>query len=348
MHRWAGAPDTGWERSQEELEALGLTDGLPVVPPTPARVEAMLEAAGCAADGVVCNLAPLFRPAVWRDIAINAVMAGCRPDYLPVVGAALEAMAADEFNLMGITTTTGSAAPLIIVNGPVAARIGMNPGSNALGPGNRANATIGRAVSLCLRNIGGAAVGEVDMATLGQPAKYTCCFAENEAQSPWAPLHVERGFAAGDSVVTVAGISGIVEVIDSASSKGEELAQTFAQSMLIAGTAAGSGMLGGGEPLLIVPPEHAQTCERDGYSRQRLGSAIFERAFMPLDRLSPAVRKHLAGRRAGDDPDPADDPLRVARKAEDVMIVVAGGVGVKAAYLPTWGGTRAVSRLVRD
>jgi hypothetical protein len=163
----------------------------------------------------------------------------------------------------------------------------MNSAANALGPGSRANATIGRAVSLCLRNIGGATPGEVDMATLGQPAKYTCCFAENEAQSPWPPLHVERGHAPGDSVVTVVGISGTVEVVDSASSRSGDLAQTFAQSLLIAGTVGGAGLLGGGEPLIILPPELADTCARDGCSKQRLKAAIFERAVMPLDACRP-------------------------------------------------------------
>ena len=181
------------------------------------------------------------------------------------------------------------------------------------------------------------------MATLGQPAKYTCCFAENEAQSPWAPLSVERGYAAGDSVVTVVGISGTVEVVDSASSRSADLAQTFAQSMLIAGTVGGAGLIGGGEPLIILPPELAATCERDGCSKQSLKTAIFARAVMPLERLSPAVREHLAGRGAAD-----AGPLRVAHNADDILIVVAGGVGVKGASAPAWGGgTRAVSRKIR-
>ena len=343
MEIWKGTPDTGWEKAQEELAALGLTDGLPVVPPTTARVEAMLRAHGYDPEAVVCHLAPMLEPARWRDIAINAVMAGCAADCLPVIGAALEAMAAEEFNLTGVSTTTGSAAPLVIVNGPVAARIGMNGGANALGPGNRANATTGRAISLCLRNIGGAAPGAVDMATLGQPAKYTCCFAENEAQSPWAPLHVERGYAASDSVVTVVGVSGTVEVVDSASGTCAQLAQTFAQSMLIAGTVGGAGLIGGGEPLLIVPPELAATCERDGCSKRALKAAIFERATLPLERLSPAVREHLVGRGAA-----GGAPLRVAHDADAIVIVVAGGVGVKAAYAPNWGGgSRAVSRRIR-
>src|SRR5262245_33741015 len=153
---WRGRPDNDWEKAQEELAALGLTDGLPVVPPTPARVEAMLQSNGLHADTIVCNLAPMFQPARWWNIAVNAVMAGCASDCLPVIGAALEAMATEEFNLTGVSTTTGSAAPLVIVNGPVASRIGMNGAANALGPGNRANATTGRAVGLCLRNIGGA------------------------------------------------------------------------------------------------------------------------------------------------------------------------------------------------
>jgi hypothetical protein len=342
MDLWNGPPDSGWDKAQEELAALGLTDGLPVVPPTQARVEAMLRSHGYAADGVVCNLAPLLQPASWRDIAINAVMAGCTPECLPVVGAALEAMAAPEFNLTGVSTTTGSAAPLVIVNGPVATRIGMNAAANALGPGNRANATIGRAVSLALRNIGGATPGELDMATLGQPAKYTCCFAENEAQSPWTPLHVERGHAAGDSVVTVVGVSGTVEVVDSVSSKGEDIAQTYAQSMLIAGTAGGAGFLGGGQPVIIMPPEQAESCSLAGYSKDRIKAEIFERAWLAPEQLSPAVREHHAGRGGN------TGPLRVAETAADILIVVAGGVGIKGAYAPNWGGgSRAVTRKVR-
>jgi len=339
MDLWQGTQDG--DAAQEELAASGMTDGLPVVPPTRARVERMLAQCGFDADETVATLPPLFVAATWRDIAVNAVMAGCRPEYLPVVGAAIEALAAPEFNLIGIATTTGCAAPLVIVNGPIAGRIGMNAQNNALGPGNRANATIGRAVSLALRNIGGAVPGEVDMATLGQPAKYTCCIAENEAASPWEPLHVERGFDAGASVVTVVGIAGTVEVIDSVSSSGAGLAQTFAHSMLIAGSVGSGGILGGGEPLIVLPPEHATAFHRDGYSKQKTKAAIFERAVLPFEKLAPAVRVHLAPLRT-------EAPLRVAEKADDVMLVVAGGVGAKAIYAPTWSGTtRAVSRAIR-
>jgi hypothetical protein len=274
-------------------------------------------------------------------------MAGCRPEYLPVIGAAIEALAADEFNLLGIQTTTGSATPVVIVNGPVAATIGMNAAGNALGPGNRANATIGRAVRLILQNVGGAIPGIGDMATLGQPGKYTFCFAENEPASPWPPLHVERGYAASLSVVTVVGASGNVEIVDSSSASADEVIRTYANSMLIAGTISMSGYIGGGEPLIIMPPEHAVFLAGAGYAKAQVKAALFEAVQYPLERLSPYVRERLLASRRTVDAANVDGPVRLAATAKDVMIVVAGGVGIKAAYVPTWsGGTRAVSRKV--
>ena len=346
MELWYDNNDN-WQAAQDALFAAGVTDGLPVVPPTPARVAAMLDAHGFKAAEVLTDLPPLFAAVTWQDIAINAVMAGCLPSYLPVIGAAVEGIAAAEFNLVGIATTTGSAAPMIIVNGPIVQQIGLNAEGNVFGPGNRANATIGRALTLVLRNVGGAIPGELDMATIGQPAKYSCCIAENAAASPWAPLHVERGFDQNDSVVTVVGIAGSVEVVDSSSSTPEDLAQTYAQSMLIAGTAGSGGLLGGGEPLIVMPPEIAQSFQRAGCNKAHAKALIHERAVLPRDKLSMAIRAHRAtlAESAGDDPN-AD--LRVAESADDIMIVVAGGVGVKAAYLPTWAGmTKAVSKKIR-
>jgi hypothetical protein len=178
----------------------------------------------------------------------------------------------------------------------------------------------------------------MDMATLGQPAKYTCCFAENEAASPWPPLHVERGFAADASVVTIFGISGTIEIVDSSSSTPEDLAQTFAQSMLIAGIVGIGGLLGSGQPLILMPPEIAQTFDRGGWTKRDVRRAILERAVLPAERLSAAVREHRVR-------DGLLNDLRVANDDKDFLIAVVGGVGVKAAYLPTWaGGTRAVSK----
>lgn len=332
--------------SQDELTAVFTSgDGLPVILPTSERVDRMLAANGFNGDDVLAVLPPLMGAATWREIAVNAVMAGCLPEYLPVVGAALVALARDEFNLLGVATTTGSATPLIVVNGPIVQKIGMNAGTNALGAGNRANATIGRAVHLAIQNIGGAQPGVVDMSTLGQPAKYTFCCAENEAASPWQPLHVERGFPAAASVVTVIAAAGMVEVVDGDSPTGDELAQMFAQSMLIAGSLGGTrGFLGSGQPLLILPPEHAAVFSAGGYSKSAVKALLHAKARLPLAQLPATVKERLIAHRIAWDAAEPHGPVTIAQQPDDILIVVAGGVGRKAAYVPTWGGaTRAVS-----
>jgi hypothetical protein len=345
MELWRGTHDDAWETVQQELAALYLSDGLPLVPPTAERVAAMLAANSYKPEEEIALVAPNYETATAVDIAICAVMAGCRPEYFPILVAAVDALADPLFNLLGVATTTGSATPIYIVSGPIAAQIGLNGAGNALGSGHRANATIGRAMTLILQNVCGAKPGELDMATLGQPAKYACCFAENSVDNPWPPLHVERGFAADASVVTVVGIAGTVEVNDSDSQTAADMAQTFAQSMLIAGVAGGSGLLGGGEPLCILPPEWVDMFHREGYDKQKTRAAIWERAWLPVDKLAPAMR----ARRMAAGADPAADVIRVAEKPDDIMIVVAGGVGRKAAYAPTWGGTtKAVSRAVKN
>src|SRR5437870_1271218 len=181
----------------------GWTDGLPVVPPTPDAVDAAVAALGGDPDFVECRVPPRHGSLTREVLAINLVMAGCKSEYAPVVRAALLALAAPAFNLNGVQATTHMAAPLLVVNGPVARDIGMNGGVNAFGSGNRANATIGRAIRLVLLNVGGGWPGDLDKSTLGHPGKYTYAVAENEAESPWAPYHVEKGFAAEDSTVFV-------------------------------------------------------------------------------------------------------------------------------------------------
>lgn len=343
MQPWLG-DDTLTHSLQESLATAYRADGLPLIPPTAQRIAAMLTHNGYNASDEIAMLPPAFESATAHDIALCAVMAGCKPDYMPVLVAAVDALSDMAFNLVGIATTTGSAAPIYIVNGPIVERIGLNAKNNALGGGHRANATIGRAMTLILQNIGGAIPGEVDMATLGQPAKFSCCFAENDAESPWSPLHVERGFAPDASVVTVVGISGTGEVNDSDSHDAAGLAQTFAQSMLIAGVSGGSGLLGGGEPLCILPPEWAAMFDRDGYSKQMTKQAIWEQAKLSVEKLPPGLRKHRMSAAS----DPSATVIRVAEKADDLMILVAGGVGRKAAYAPTWGGTtKAISRQIK-
>ena len=182
--------------------AQGWTDGLPVVPPT-RHGSTPLSRRWAATHFVECKVPPRHGSLSREVLAINMVMAGCKPEYAPVVRAAMLALTADAFNLNGVQATTHMAAPLLIVNGPIAREIEMNGDCNAFGSGNRANATIGRALRLVLLNVGGGWPGELDKSTLGHPGKYTYCVAENEAASPWAPYHVEKGFSAEDSTVFV-------------------------------------------------------------------------------------------------------------------------------------------------
>src|SRR5919198_4565887 len=179
----------------------GWTDGLPNVPPTREQVDAVVEALGGKPGRVECKVPPRHGSLTREVLAINTVMAGCKPEYAPVVRAAILALTAKAFNLNGVQATTHMAGPLLVVNGPITAEIGMNGGCNAFGSGNRANATIGRAVRLVLLNVGGGRPGDLDKSTLGHPGKYTYCVTENEAASPWAPYHVEKGMSPDDSAV---------------------------------------------------------------------------------------------------------------------------------------------------
>ena len=216
-------------------------------------------------------------------------------------------------------------------------------GLNALGPGMQSNATIGRAVQLVLKNVGGAVPGYTDKATLGQPGKYTFCCAENEGANPWEPLHVTRGYASEQSTVTVIGASGIVEVVDSNSYTSTSVLQTLAHSMTIAGTMGGRYMLGGGEPLLLITPEHADLIAQ-AYTRHQAQQFLYDTARLPLQRLPEETVERIRDDRKIDGVD-LDADIRIADCPEDIMLVVVGGAGIKSAYVPTWGGTtRAVTR----
>jgi hypothetical protein len=333
------------EAVNDLLYDLGLTDGLPVVPPTQPRVRAML--AGRDPGFEVAKLPPKWGIATLEKIAVNAVMAGCRPEYFPVLIAAVEAMADEAFNLYGIQTTTGTATPAAIINGPIRNEIDVNYGANCLGPGKRANATIGRAIRLILHNIGGATPGLMDMATMGQPGKYSFCFGEHEERSPWPPLHVERGYRANHSAVTMVGAAGTIEIVDLTSRSARGLLDTIVGSMCIAGSIGGGVVMGGGEPLLLLPPEHAALLQRDGFDKAAVKRHIWEHARMPLDRLSSDVAAHIVRQREQLGITDTEGPVLIAERPEDVMIVVTGGTGGKATYVPTWsGGTRAVTRRI--
>ncbi len=259
------------EDEHEAMFARGWTDGLPVVAPTVERVARMLTGTTRAPDEIVAVVPPDLVECTVEKVAVNAVLAGCRPEYLPTVLAAVEAACTDEFNAHGLLATTWFSGPLVVVNGPVARAIGMNSGTNALGQGNRANATIGRALQLVIRNVGGGRPGEVDRSTLGNPGKYTFCFAEDEAGSPWEPLSVERGLAPRTSAVTLFAAEGVRGVVDQLSRDPESLARSLAACLR---TVAHPKLAFVWDAMLVVSPEHSRVFREAGWSKARLREAL--------------------------------------------------------------------------
>ena len=261
----------------------GFTDGLPVVPPTPERVLRMIEGTPRDSQDVVAKIAPNYAPATVEKIAVNAVLAGCKPEYLPVVIAAVEAICTTEFNIHGVNATTMGASPVLVVNGPIRERIGMNMRLGVLGQGTRANAAIGRAVRLAVRNLGGARPGGTERSTLGSPMKFTMCFAEWEERSPWPPLHVERGFDVDDSVVTAFAMSsGPVLCVDQSSRTAKQLAGSFALSLEAAHHVRAHNA---SDALLVVSPEHVDTLIRDRFTKDDIREHVQRVTARPLSEL---------------------------------------------------------------
>lgn len=261
---------------EDEMEALfskGWTDGLPVVPPTEARVLAMLEGTTRAPQEVVAVVPPDLAPCTVEKIAINAVMAGCKPEYLPVVIAALEAACNDTFNIHGVLATTMPVGPVLVVNGPIRRALGMNSGKNVFGQGNRANSTIGRALQLVIRNVGGGRPGEVDRATFGNPGKLSFCFAEDEEGSPWGPLSADLGAPAGMNTVTLFPGEGPRSIVDQLSREPESLARSFA---LCLRTLHHPKLVLGFDAILAVGPEHARVFREAGWSKAQVVQRIQE------------------------------------------------------------------------
>ena len=329
---------------QDFVMERGWGDGLPMIPATPERVAAMLAGAGRPAGDLMAILPPRLGRATAERVAVNAVLAGARSEHFPVILAAVEAVAQPAFNLQAIQTTTHPCSPLIIVNGPIAARLGINGGGNALGQGHRANAVIGRAVRLVLQNTGGARPGREDRATQGHPGKYSYCVAENEAASPWEPLSVERGFAPGVSTVTVCASEGPHNINDHGSSTPEGIVTTVAGT---AATVGSNNVYLGGEPLVVLGPEHAATVAAGGWSKADFKRALWERAQVPLSRFDPSNLERFAViHPAGFKDRPPETLAPLARAWTDIMIVVAGGAGKHSVLIPTFGATRSVTRRI--
>ena len=347
----------------ELLFEQGVTDGLPALPPTPERVLRMLEHTRRDAQEQIAVLPPNLAPLTIEKVAINAVLAGCKPEYFPVVLAATEAVADERFNVHGAMATTMGGAPVLIVNGPVRDQIGMNSGQGALGQGNRANATIGRAVRLVVRNIGGHRPGGTERSTIGWPGKYTLCFAEAEERAPaWTPLHVERGFQPEDSVVTaLIQTAGPSQVIDQTSRTAEALAGSIG---LKAAMGRHAKMPAIGETLIVISPEHYDTLSGHGWSKDDVRRRIQAVGVQPLRALladeesgglaGASLKPFLKGP-SGKVDDIADadldQPVRKFKEDAWIMIVVAGGgAGKWSAVLDAFGsgpgGTMAVSKKI--
>ena len=335
------------EQANELCRARGWTDGLPIIPPTAERVERMLGFCDRPWDAAIASLPPRWGEATPLRLAANAVMAGCRPEYFPIFMLALEAMCEEPFNLYGIQATTHQCAPLVIVNGPIGRELGINSGHNAFGPGVQSNATIGRAIRLALINIGGAIPRIGDMATFGSPAKYTYCVAENEAESPWEPLHVERGFSREATTVTVFAAEGPHNINDHESTTAQGILKMVAGTMAITGA---NDVYYAAQPLVVFGPEHAATVAAGGLSKADVQRLLFENARLPLGKFSREnierrFRVTFAERFATAD---LDALVPVVQRPEDIAIIVLGGAGKHSAYIPTFGGTRSVTRaLVR-
>jgi hypothetical protein len=330
----------GWAEAVEEYFQRGWTDGLPVVPATAEAVRRFVEAAGREPAEVVLREPTRRRAVSVEKVAINAVLAGCRPEYMPVLLAALEAMADPAYNLHGAITSTGGSAPLVVVNGPVRRVLGLNAGGNVFGPGCRPNATIGRALRLVILNCLGAQPGTMDRSTQGHPGKYTFCIAEREEESPWPPLHVERGFAADASTVTVFAAEGPHNVLTHYGHDGEAIVVTLADAM------AALGSFSPGQSFVVLAPEHVEILARDGWTKERLREALYSRARRTMADL----------KRAGKVPGPLEpgDEARFVHRGlgpGDVFVVVAGGgAGGHSAFIPSWSRNRnslAVTRPVR-
>ena len=318
-------------------------DGLIIAPPTEEAVQRMLRHTRRAPDEIVATIAPGMGAATVEYIAIQGVMAGCYPEYLPLLIAAAEAVATPRFHLQAIQATTNPAAVWLIVNGPVARWLDVNSGAGCLGQGAWANAALGRALRLVLQNIGGALPGEMDKATQGQPGKYTFCCAENEEASPWEPLHVERGFAADASTVTVVGALGTWSM-NMTAKKGEEVIAMIGDTMQYP---ASSDYIYGGAPFVVLSPQHASLFHREGWNKAEVKRRLWEASKMRAGRSKGSEFERLVTARRAELGDIGPDTIvPISEKPEDLSIVVAGGPGSHSVFVPVSAHTRSVTREV--
>jgi hypothetical protein len=324
----------------------GVTDGLPVVPPTRERVARMLDGTRREPGAPLGALPPNYAVLTVEKLAVNAVMAGCRPEYMPVLVAAAECACDPAFNLHGVATSTHFSAPLIVVNGPIRPRIGLNASFGVFGPGYRANATIGRTLRLVMINVGGARPGEISMSTFGHPGRYTYCIAEHEEASPWPPYHVSRGLAPGTSAVTLFAGEAPHGISDHASRTARSLAGSLGWSM--AGLWNSKHFPLYSHTMLVVGPEHARTFADDGWSREDLARHLHETIRVPYRTLlADADHGESTNLRYGKREPGPDEMVSKFPSPDEIHVVVAGGTaGRFSMAIPGWLGTRNGSRPV--
>lgn len=346
----------------------GWTDGLPIVPPTRERVAAMLEAVGRPAHDVVAVLPPKNGAATLEKLAINAVMAGCLPAYFPVVVAAVDALADPKFEIGAMNVTTSCTSPMLIVNGPIRQRLDINDGWGLLGPGWRANATIGRAISLIMLNIAGRIPGRVSKAVIGFPGRYGMCIGEREEASAWEPYHVEHGFKADEDTVTVVSPCG-VHPMECTDDSAEDLLASLTGALhqpLLINVFPWWGM---GEMVIIMSPDHIRILAEAGYSKQDVQRHFYENTLdIPKAYFSKRVLEYITkddegsrlegtsvGRRSLVDaglvrPDQrqvTDKGVALAARPDQFIIVAGGGDGrIHSVFLPTYGDSFAVTRRI--
>ncbi|MDP6414059.1 MAG: thioredoxin [Gammaproteobacteria bacterium] len=318
--------------SEDVMEACfdrGWSDGLPIVPPTPLRVMRMLSDTDRSVDEVLGSVPPDNIPCSVEKAAINAVMAGCKPEYLPVVLASLEAALQDAFCMHGLLCTTYFSGPVMLVSGPMTKRIGMNSGINALGQGNRANATIGRALQLIIRNVGGGVPGGIDRATLGNPGKYSYCFAEDESNPDWPSLAMDQGFAREQSVISLFAGEGLQPFLDQQSRQPESLAKNLANSLR---SVANTKIFGVADAIVVISPEHRRVLKQGGWSKTDLKQALYDELKTPGSEIIRGTHDIAEGM-----PTKFKDKLLNKFRDQGLHIAGAGGkAGMFSAIISGW------------
>jgi hypothetical protein len=319
----------------------GWTDGLPVVPPSVGRVEKMLQSEGRPPETVIASHPATGFECTVHAAAVNAVMAGCKPEYFPVVVAALEAMNEPDFNFHGSTASTGGSAPLMIVSGAMAEDLSMNSDVNLFGPGNRANATMGRAVRLILMNVFRMIPGVSDKSTQGHPGKFTFCIAERSRDNPWPLLVEDQDYPKGVSSVTVFAGGGFCNIENHGGNTPEQVLGTVADAM------ANFGCITLGQSAIVLAPEHVRVIKAAGWSKTQVKEFLFSRAFRKVDGMK-SVGKYRQREYDKQHPDGRAHPLvkdgqlHRGLTPDDILVIMGGGdAGGHSCFIPSWSRARS-------